>query len=260
MILGCECSGVDEDGLDVVVHGLICAPEWRHDPVRDPLHTALSEGAPGTFAERVAVPRYATMPKPEEFTFAEAACLTATWLTAYRMLFTKSGLRPGDTVLIQGCGGGVATALISLARAAGLRVWATSRTEAKRRAALDLGAHATFPSCAPLPEPVDAVMESVGRATWTHSLRALRPGGTIVVTGATTGADPVAHLNRIFWQELRILGSTAGTMEELRSLVQFMRLHRLRPHIACELPFAEAEAGFRRLAEGNVIGKIVFSW
>ncbi|OXM40632.1 Zn-dependent oxidoreductase, partial [Amycolatopsis alba DSM 44262] len=168
---------------------------------------------------------------PEALSFDEAGCLTATWLTAYRMLFTKSGLTPGDTVLVQGAGGGVSAALIRLATAGGIRTWVTSRTAEKRQAALDMGADAAFPHRASLPAPVDAVMESVGRATWAHSIRSLRAGGTVVVTGATTGGTPPALLNRIFWNELRVVGSTSGTLEELRKLIAFMERENLRPDI-----------------------------
>ena len=104
------------------------------------------------------------------------------------MLFDKSGLQPGATVLVQGAGGGVATALILLGRAAGFRVWATSRSEEKRERALELGADQVFPAGARLPERVDAVLETVGEATWSHSLRSLRPGGRIVIAGATRAA------------------------------------------------------------------------
>ncbi|MFD6315268.1 zinc-binding dehydrogenase [Streptomyces nigra] len=260
IILGCEASGVDDEGNEVIVGSIITEPRWCHDPVRDPARTLLSEGAPGTFAERVAVPRHVLVPKPQDFSHTEAACVTVTWLTAYRMLFTKSGLRPGDTVLIQGAGGGVSTALTRLARAAGFRVWVTSRSESKRKAAEHLGAHAAFGSGERLPEPVDAVMESVGRATWHHSLKSVRPGGTIVVTGATSGADANAHLFRMFWNELTVVGSTNGTLDELNLLLSFMRLHGLRPDIADELPFTDAGRGFARLLDGNVFGKIVFTW
>ncbi|TXC99873.1 zinc-binding dehydrogenase [Streptomyces sp. ISID311] len=260
MILGGEAAGVDEDGNEVIAGAIIVDPRWSHEPVRDPSRTLLSEKLPGTFAERVAVPRHALAAKPDYFTHAEAACLTGTWLTAYRMLFTKSGLNPGDTVLIQGAGGGVSTALIRLARAAGFRVWATSRSAEKRTRAEEIGAHATFPCGPPLPEPVDAVMESVGRATWSHSMRSVRPGGTIVITGATTGADANAHLSRIFWSELRIVGCTSGTLAELENLCQFMQLHGLRPDIAESIPFDEAPRGFERLLSSNVFGKIVFAW
>lgn len=260
VILGGEASGIDEDGTEVVVGAMIVEPRWSHDPVRDPARTLLGEDLPGTFAEHVSVPRHALAPKPAWLSHEEAACLTGTWLTAYRMLFTKSALRPGETVLIQGAGGGVSTALIRLARAAGFRVWVTGRDPGKRAKAEVIGAHATFPVGPPLPEPVDAVMESVGRATWSHSLRSVRPGGTIVVTGATTGADANAHLSRVFWSELHIVGSTSGTLEEFHRLCQFMRNHDLHPDIAEVLPFPDARRGFERLLASRVFGKTVFTW
>ncbi len=132
------------------------------------------------------------------------------------MLFTQGGLTAGDTVLVQGAGGGVATALITLARAGGLRVLATSRDEGKRAKALELGAHDVFESGARLPVKVDAVMETVGRATWTHSIRALRPGGKIVISGTTSGPNlDDAELTRIFFLQLSVIGSTMGSSTEL---------------------------------------------
>jgi NADPH:quinone reductase-like Zn-dependent oxidoreductase len=259
MTLGLDASGLDEDGRAVILGSIIAEPKWMHDPVRDPRRTVLSDGAPGTFAEQVGVPRRCLVPKPEWLSFEEATCLSTTWLTAYRMLFTKSELRAGDTVLIQGAGGGVSTALIRLAAAAGFRVWVTSRSETKREAALAMGAHRVFPLGARLPGQVDAVMESVGQATWTHTLRMVRAGGTIVVTGATTGADPIAHLNRIFWSELNIIGVTSGTIDEFGSLISFMELKNLRPDIATVYKFVDAGEGFRRLIDGDFVGKIVLS-
>jgi NADPH:quinone reductase-like Zn-dependent oxidoreductase len=260
MILGGEASGLDENGNKVFIGTIIADIRWSHDPAGDPRHAVLSEGAPGTFAERVAVPRHVLVPKPRVFSHEEAACITGTWLTAYRMLFPKSGLRPGETVLVQGAGGGVSTALIRLARAAGFVVWVTSRSESRRRTAVEIGAHATFPTGTPLPGPVDAVMESVGRATWNHSLSSVRPGGTIVITGATSGSDPVAELDRVFWNELQIIGSTSGTVDEMAYLTEFMVHHNLRPNITEVFPFAQADSGFRLLARGELSGKIVFSW
>src|SRR5205807_4626825 len=152
------------------------------------------------------------------------------------MLFRNSGLRPGDTVLIQGAGGGVATAAIVLARAAGFRVWTTSRSEEKRARAVELGAHAAFESGARLPERVDAVMETVGAATWSHSVKALKPGGTIVVSGATSGADPPEELRRIFFLQLRVVGSTMGTRDELERLARFCVTTGVRPVVDSVLP------------------------
>src|SRR3954469_21480019 len=124
MILGCAPAGLSEDGDEVVVHAVVADPAFQPDETFDPRRTLLSEKHPGTLAERVAVPRRNLIPKPPELSFAQAACLPTAWLTAYRMLFTRASVAPGATVLVQGAGGGVATALIVLGRAGGLRVWA----------------------------------------------------------------------------------------------------------------------------------------
>jgi NADPH:quinone reductase-like Zn-dependent oxidoreductase len=258
MILGCDAAGVDADGNEVIVHSVIASDGWQGDETLDPKRSLLSERHPGTFAERVAVPRGNLVPKPEALSFEEAACLPTAWLTAYRMLFVRAGVSPGDTVLVQGAGGGVASAAIALARHAGLRVWVTSRDEAKRAKALELGAHEVFESGARLPERVDAVLETVGEATWRHSLRALRQGGTIVVSGATSGADPSADLRRVFFLQLRVVGSTMGTRDELTKLARLCETSGLRPEIDRVLPLAEARDGFAAMATGDVFGKIVF--
>jgi NADPH:quinone reductase-like Zn-dependent oxidoreductase len=259
MILGCDAAGVDSDGNEVVVHSVISSEGWRGDETLDPKRSILSERYAGTFAERVAVPRRNLVAKPPELSFEQAACLPTAWLTAYRMLFTKAAVQPGDTVLIQGASGGVASAAIVLARHAGLRVWVTSRDEAKREKALELGAHAAFESGARLPERVDAVMETVGEATWKHSLRSLRPGGTIVVSGSTSGQAPSAELQRVFFLQLSIVGSTMGTREELALLTRLCETTGIRPEIDRVLPLAEARDGFAALAAGDVFGKIVFN-
>jgi NADPH:quinone reductase-like Zn-dependent oxidoreductase len=259
MVLGCDAAGLDEDGNEVVVHAVISSPGWTGDETLDPKRSLLSEVAQGTFAERVAVPRRNLLPKPSVLTFAEAACLPTAWLTAYRMLFVRSGLRPGQTVLVQGASGGVATALVSLGRAAGYRMWVTGRSEEKRQAALELGADQAFESGARLPERVDGVMETVGEATWSHSVKSLKPGGVIVTSGATTGFGPKAELNRIFFTQLSVIGSTMGTRAELESLIAMCQVTGVRPRIDVELPLAEAREGFTRMLEGRTAGKIVFT-
>ncbi len=175
------------------------------------------------------------------------------------MLFTRGGVVPGMTVLVQGAAGGVATALIVLAGAAGARVWVTGRSEDRRRRALELGAHDAFESGARLPERVDVVMETVGEATWSHSIRSLRPGGTLVVTGATTGDAPPAELRRVFFLQLSVVGSTMGTRDELERLVRLCVQQGVRPEIHATLPLAEARDGFAEMLSGNVVGKIVFT-
>src|SRR3954452_6334141 len=153
MILGCDAAGIDEDGNEVVVHAVIADPAaGGGDETLDPGRSLLSEKYQGTFAERVAVPRRNLVPKPAALSWEEAACLPTAWLTAYRMLFTRADLAPGSAVLVQGAGGGVSTALLLLGRAAGYRVWVTSRDEAKRQAAVGLGADGAFESGARLPD------------------------------------------------------------------------------------------------------------
>ena len=257
MILGCDAAGVDEDGNEVLVHAVVSDPGWRGDETLDPKRTLLSELHPGTLAEQVAVPSRNVVPKPAELSFEEAACLPTAWLTAYRMLFTKGALAPGQTVLVQGAGGGVATACIALGAAAGLRVWATSRDEGKRTSALELGAEQAFESGARLPGKVDAVMETVGEATWKHSLRALRPGGVVVVSGATSGQMPPAELNRVFFLQLSVVGSTMGTRAELEQLVNLCATTGLRPRIDRTLPLSAAADGLKAMASGDLIGKVV---
>ncbi len=260
MILGCDAAGIDEDGREVLVHALIGDPEWRGDETEDPRRSLLSERHPGVFADLVAVPRRNLVRKPASLSFEQAACLPTAWLTAYRMLFVRGGLRPGQTVLVQGAGGGVATALITLGAAAGLRVWVTSRDPEKRSRASELGAGAAFEPDARLPEKVDAVMDTVGAATWNHSLRSLRPGGTLILSGATSGPNPAStELNRIFFLQLKVIGSTMGTRDELAALLQFVETTGVRPRIDRVLPLAQARDGFAALRGGDVFGKVVFT-
>jgi NADPH:quinone reductase-like Zn-dependent oxidoreductase len=259
MILGCDAAGVDEDGRPVIVHSVITDPSWRGDETLDPRRSLLSERYPGTFAERVAAPRWNLLPKPEALSFEEAACLPTAWLTAYRMLFTRGRVTPGSTVLVQGATGGVATALTVLGSAAGIRVWVTGRSEEKRARALELGADQAFEPGARLPERVDAVMETTGKATWAHSVRALKPGGTIVISGATTGDASPAELSRIFFLQLSVVGSTMGTRQELERLIHLCVDKGVRPAISATLPLRDARDGFETMLNGDTSGKIVFT-
>ncbi|OZM74274.1 Zn-dependent oxidoreductase [Amycolatopsis antarctica] len=259
MILGCDGAGVLEDGSEVVLHSVVNAPDWQGDDTLDPKRTLLTEKHQGTFADHVVVPRRNVLPKPAGLSFAEAATMGTAWLTAYRMLFVKSGLRPGQTLLVQGASGGVSTALVQLGRAAGFRVWVTGRSESKRALAESLGAHQTFESGARLPERVDAVFETVGKATWSHSIKSLKPGGIIVVSGATSGPDAHAELQRVFFLQLRVAGSTMGTRDELAGLLSYVDLAGIRPQIGAELPLEEAAQGFTDMLGGATAGKIVFT-
>ena len=258
MILGCDAAGVDADGREVVVHSVIASPGWSGDETFDPKRSLLSETHQGTLAEKVLVPTANLVPKPESMSWETAACLPTAWLTAYRMVFMNSGAAPGSVILVQGAGGGVATAVIQLASAAGIRVFVTSRDEARREHALALGAEAVFESGARLPEKCDAVIDSVGAATWSHSVNVLRPGGTIVTCGATSGdAPPKAELTKIFFRQLRVIGSTMGNRDELNRLVQFMATKGIEPEIDSTYALADAAQAFARLESGDQYGKIV---
>ena len=259
MILGCDAAGLDREGNEVIVHSVISSPDWRGDETFDPHRRIFSEHHQGTFAQRVAVPSRNLVPKPPQLSFEEAACLPTAWLTAYRMLFTRGDVKPGSTVLVQGAGGGVATALIVLAHAAGIRTWVTSRSERKRDQAMQLGADQAFEPGARLPERVDAVMETVGAATWSHSLKALKPGGTLVVSGATSGQDPPADLNRVFFLQLSVVGSTMGTRDELERLARLCAERDIRPTIDATYPLEHAREALTRLNAGDVFGKLVLT-
>ncbi|HEY3896942.1 MAG TPA: zinc-binding dehydrogenase [Pseudonocardiaceae bacterium] len=259
MILGCDGAGTLPDGSEVVIYPVVASPGWIGDETLDPRRTLLTEKLQGSFADTVVLPARNALPKPASLTFTEAACMGTAWLTAYRMLFVKSGLRAGQTMLVQGASGGVSTALVQLGRAAGMRVWVTGRTGEKRELACTLGAHQAFESGARLPERVDAVFETVGKATWSHSVKALKPGGIIVCSGATSGDADRAELQRLFFLQLRMVGSTMGTHDELRDLLSFLDITGIRPHIGAELPMSEPEQGFRAMLDGDTAGKIVFT-
>jgi len=258
IVLGSDAAGVDEEGRDVIVHAVVGDPAaGGGDDTLDPRRSLLSERYDGTLAERVAVPRRNLVAKPPQLSWEQAACLPTAWLTAYRMLFVRAAIAPGDSVLVQGVGGGVASAAIVLAKAGGFRVYATSRDESRRERALELGADVVLEPGARLPERVDAVIETVGEATWDHSLKALKPGGRLVVAGATSGFDPPARLNRVYFLQLSILGSTMGTRDELEALVTMLVREGIDPLVDSTYALTDARAAFERLASGEAFGKVV---
>ncbi|MEU6644074.1 zinc-binding dehydrogenase [Saccharomonospora sp. NPDC046836] len=259
MILGSDAAGTLADGTPVVVYPIVGDPAWAGDETLDPKRTLLTEKHQGTFADQVIVPAHNVIPLPAGFSPVAASVLGTAWLTAYRMLFTKSGLRPGQTMLVQGASGGVSTALIQLGRAAGMTVWVTGRSEEKRNLAEKLGAHATFESGARLPGKVDAVFESVGEATWKHSMRAVRPGGAIICCGSTSGPNPGADLQRLFFLQIRVEGSTMGTRQELVDLLAFVAAAGIQPQIGQEIPMDRAQEAFAAMQNGDTAGKIVLT-
>jgi NADPH:quinone reductase-like Zn-dependent oxidoreductase len=260
MILGCDAAGVTDDGNEVVVHSVIAdADRGGGDETMDPKRSLLSERHPGTLAERVSVPARNLVAKPADLSWEEAGSVSTAWLTAYRMLFVRGRAQPGETVLVQGAGGGVATAAIALGSAAGLRVWTTSRSEAKRAKAVEIGAEAAFESGARLPERVDAVIETVGEATFGHSVKSVRPGGRVIVCGSTSGAVAPLELQRVFFLQIEIIGSTMGSRSELERLLAFLAATGVRPVIDSTYSLADARDGFERLAAGDIFGKVVLT-
>jgi NADPH:quinone reductase-like Zn-dependent oxidoreductase len=249
MILGCDAAGIDDAGNEVVVYPVV-------SDYGDPRgFSMLSESHPGTLAERVAVPRSNLIPKPSSVSFTDAACLPTAWLTAYRMLTTRGRVADAEAVLVQGAGGGVATAAVVLAVALGKRVYATSREPAKREKIAALGATALEPGSR-LPERVGVVIETVGAATFDHSLKCSAPGARIVVSGTTSGHLATVDLRRVFALQIEILGSSMGTPDELRALVD-MLASGLHPVVDSVLGFSQVRLAFEKLNTGDVFGKIV---
>jgi NADPH:quinone reductase-like Zn-dependent oxidoreductase len=255
MVLGCDAAGVDPDGNEVLIHAVVADPAIP-DETMDPKRSLLSEKWPGTLADHVRVPRRNLVPKPPELSFAEAACLPTAWLTAYRMLRVRGRLPEGGSVLVQGAGGGVATAAVMLGVALGARTYATSRDPAKRERIAALGATA-LETGARLPERVDVVIETVGAATFDHSLKATAPGGRIVVSGATSGHQATVDLRRIFFLQQEIVGSTMGTRDELAALATLCVTRGIRPVVDSIHPWEDVRGAFERLASGDIFGKVV---
>ncbi|MFC8616871.1 zinc-binding dehydrogenase [Micromonospora purpureochromogenes] len=250
MILGCDAVGTDPDGNEVVIYPVVPTPG-------DPRGVSiLSEHFAGTLAERVAVPRVNLIPLPTGLSATDAACLPTAWLTAWRMLTTKGRIDDAEAVLVQGAGGGVATAAVALAVGHGKRVYATSRDAGKRERIAALGATALEPG-ARLPERVDVVIETVGAATFDHSLKSAAPLARIVVSGATAGHEPKINLRRVFAMQLEILGTSMGTPDELTDLLAFCAEHEVRPVVDSVVPFSKVEDAFARLHSGDVFGKVV---
>ncbi len=256
MVLGTDGAGVTADGREVVLHAVIGGASGHGVGPAEP-RSLLSERYPGTIAERVAVPTWNLVAKPAALSFVEAACVPTAWLTAYRMLFVTGRAQPGQRVLVQGAGGGVATAAIRLAAAAGLEVWVTSRDERRRARALELGAAGAVGAGERLPVRVDLVIETVGAATWSHSVRSVRPGGTVVVAGATTGDPAAMEIQRVFFLEIAVLGATMGSKQDLEQLLAFLARTGVRPVVDSTVPLARVGDGLARLARGEQFGKVV---
>ncbi|WP_309130494.1 zinc-binding dehydrogenase [Brevibacterium sp.] len=258
IVLGCDGAGVTDDGREVIIYPVLGDPAQGYgDETLDPARSIFSERVDGVLAEYVLVPTANLVPKPKQLDFAECAALGAAWATAYRMIFTRGCLQPGSRVLVQGASGGVAGAAIRMAAAAGAHVCATGRTVEKREYALSMGAHEALEPGRHVPEKVDLVIETVGEATWSHSMRCVRDGGIIVVAGATTGGMPPADLQRIFYRQLSIVGSVMATRTEFEQMLRMLDVTGIRPSVDSRISLDEVVDGYRRMIAGELQGKIV---
>ncbi len=259
-ILGADGAGIRVDtGERVVIN-----PGLEHGHTI----TVVGEHMDGTHAELVAIPEGNVYPLPDSISFEEAAAFPLVFETAYRMLVAKAALQPDEWVLVWGIGGGVATASLAIAKALGARVIATSSSDEKLESARGLGAeivvnHTTDDVRAAVKAAtgagVDVVVETVGEATWKSSLAAVKPGGRVVVCGATTGPNPPAQLHRFWWKQLTVYGSTMGTRDDFLGAYELVRSGRARVHVDSVFPLAEVRAAHERLERGEQLGKIVLT-
>lgn len=227
----------------------------------------VGEHAPGTFADKAVVPARNLFPIPGGLSFEQAAAFPLSYQTAWRMIVGRGRVRPGDTVLIHGIGGGVGWAALELALVCGAKVIATTSGEEKAREARGAGAWLVVDYTAEdvwevvrretAKRGVDVVVDSVGEKTWLQSLKAVRRGGRIVTCGATTGPNPAEEIRLIYWKQISILGSTMANDTEFRALLAAVAAGRVRPRIDRVLPLSRASDAYRLLEEGRQFGKIV---
>ena len=267
-ILGADGSGTVE-ALGAGVNGFAIGDAVVLNPgLEDGAHI-IGEHCDGTHAELITVPSEYVHAKPEHLSFEEAAAFPLVYETAFRMLVTRAALQPGEWVLCWGVGSGVGSAAFVLAKALGARIVVTSSHEDKLARALELGAdHAINHASADVAKEVkaataghgiDVVVEHVGEATWKTSLSVAAHAGRVAVCGATTGPNPPAGLNRIWWKHLSILGSTMATRKDFAALLTLMKEKQLRPIVDKVFPLAEAAEAHRYLEDGRQFGKVLFS-
>ncbi|HEY7795856.1 MAG TPA: zinc-binding dehydrogenase [Gaiellaceae bacterium] len=255
-ILGADGAGVRVDtGERVVIN-----PGLEHGA----RITVIGEHTDGTHAELIAVPEGNVFPLDDVISFEVAAAFPLVYETAFRMLVTRAHVQEGEWVLIWGIGGGVATAAFEIARALGARTMVTSGSEQKLVTAREWGAdvavpHAEAAAAAKELGGVDLVVETVGEATWKDSLSAVKPGGRVVVCGATSGPNPPAQLHRFWWKQLTVYGSTMGTRDDFLGAYDLVRNGRVRVHVDSVFPLAEIRTAHERLERGEQLGKIVLS-
>ncbi|MCL6593560.1 MAG: zinc-binding dehydrogenase [Alicyclobacillus sp.] len=268
VILGSDGAGVVDQigngvpgqwlGAEVVINPSL---HWlRESSAPPPDFEILGSPSDGTFAEWVVVPAAQIEPKPRHLSWREAGVLPLAALTAYRALFSRGRIQPGQTVLIPGGSSGVATFLIQFAKRAGARVCVTSRSAAKRALALQWGADVAIDTdsdwLAQLGGPVDLIVDGVGAAVFEQCLRSLRPGGTWVTFGATAGDTAAFNLRTFFYGQMNLLGSTMGSHEEFQKMLHWIEAHQIRPVLDQVYPLSAARTALERLQNSEQFGKI----
>lgn len=259
IILGNDGAGALDDGTEVLLYPVLGSPDWHGDETLDPHWHVLGEFTQGSMADYVVVPRRNALPRPDGLSALHASVLGTAWLTAYRALFTLAGLHPGQTLLIQGASGGMATALLQMGRAAGFETWVTTRHEAGAALAERLGASRIFRAGQPLPRRVDAVVDNVGTATLAHSLRWVKPGGTVVVSGGTTGMSAGVDLLDMVVNQTVLRGTIMGTLDEMTRMMRFIVEHRIAPEVGCVAPMTDAREAFADMIGDRTHGKTVLT-
>ena len=264
-------EGVDRKriGEEVVIYPVVSddSCEWcrRGQQVHCAKFGILGEHVDGTFQEALTVREHEVFPRPPHLSWEESAALPLSWLTAWRLLFTRGKLVDGDTLVVVGIGGGVAVASLQLAKAHGLRVFVTSRDAAKRERGITLGADAAFPSAAfgdavreaTGGQGARAVADTVGPATFDQSIRALAKEGVLLTVGATSGPKVELLLPRLWFRHLSIVTSTMGNRSEFAAMLADVERFSLRPPVDAVYPLDRGGDAFARLETGAQFGKVV---
>lgn len=280
-ILGSDASGVISEmgsqtsgftvGDEVIVNpGLSCGRcEYcaRGEQSECSSFGIVGMSRPGTFAEYIAVPTTNVYRKPTHLSFDEAAALPLAYVTAWRMLMTRAGLKPGQTLLIHGIGGGAALAALQLAKLAGSDVIATSSSDEKLGRAEQIGAKHTInykrqdvAICVKeltSGRGVDVVFDTVGMATWPIDFACVRRGGKIVICGVTSGAKAEINLQALYWNQLIVMGSTMGSDDDFRAMLSAVSSAKLKPVVDSVFPLAEVREAMSKMEAGQQFGKIV---
>lgn len=268
LILGSDGAGTIEEageevspdlvGSDVIIHPCI---GWETPEVVPSLPAIVGGPSDGTFAESIVIPACNAFPKPTYLSWEEAGVLPLAALTAYRALFTRGRLQPGEHLVIPGIGGGVATYALLMAVAVGARVSVTSRSEAKRQVALTLGAHHAFDTSRRWKEELgeesaDLILDSIGPATFGQYFEVIRPNGRIVTFGASSGDRMEIPVRAIFYPQISIIGTSMGSRQEFGQMLAFVERHSIRPVVDRIYPLHDTLQAFHRLQQGEQFGNI----